>query len=53
MGVKSLQCPNCTCLNVLPQVDDDGADITCVACKFAIHVTKTGKLEHGQIAPRS
>jgi len=53
MGVKTLQCPNCTCLNVLPQVDEDGADLQCVACKFPIHVTKTGKIEHAPIAPNS
>ena len=53
MGVKTLECPNCTCLNTLPQTDEDGADVTCVACKFPIHVTKTGKLEHPPIAKRS
>jgi Zn ribbon nucleic-acid-binding protein len=50
---KTFQCPNCTCLNVLPQVDEDGAHVKCVACKFEIFITKTGKLEHGPIAPNS
>jgi hypothetical protein len=53
MGVKTIACPNCTALNLLPQVDDDGAEIHCVACKLPMHITKTGKLNHPPIAPRS
>lgn len=53
MAHKTWTCPSCTCLNNLPQVDDDGADVHCVACKFPVHITKTGKLEHAAIAPNS
>jgi len=53
MAVKSIACPNCTALNIMPQVDEEGADLQCIACKFPFHVTKTGKLEHKAIAPRS
>lgn len=53
MSHKVWKCPSCGCLNKLPQVDDDGADELCVACKFPVHISKTGKLDHAAIAPNS
>lgn len=53
MAAKTWACPNCTCLNMLPQVDDDGLETKCIACKFDVRITKTGKLDHRAIAPRS
>ncbi len=53
MGVKTWQCPNCTCLNILPQTDDSGADLKCVACKLEVHLDKVGSLTSGPIAPKS
>ncbi len=53
MGQKTWACPSCTCLNTLPAVDDDGADVNCVACKLPVHITNTGELEHAAVAPKS
>lgn len=53
MATKTWSCPSCTCLNLLPVVDQDGADLKCVACKLEIHLDPDGKLNHGAIAPRS
>jgi uncharacterized paraquat-inducible protein A len=50
MGVKTFNCPNCTCVNVLPQVDDDGTEVKCVHCKIPVTITKTGKISTPPIA---
>lgn len=53
MGLKTFECPNCTCVQTLPQTDDDGVTLNCIACKVPITVTKAGKVSTAPLAPKS
>ncbi len=47
---KTITCPACGCINAMPAVDKDGADLECVSCKFPYHLAHDGKLTHAKIA---
>ncbi len=51
MAGKTLACPACGCLNVMPAVDQDGADLKCVSCQFAVHLAADGTVTHTALAP--
>jgi len=53
VGVKTFACPNCTCVQTLPQTDDDGVTIKCIHCHVPVEISKTGKVSTAPIAPRS
>ena len=53
MGVKTFECPNCTCVQHLPQTDDDGATVNCLHCKVPITISKSGKVTTAPLAPKS
>jgi len=52
MALKSFECPNCTCVQVLPSVDDDTV-IKCIHCSVPITISKAGKATTAPLAPKS
>jgi hypothetical protein len=49
MAAKTWACPACGCLNPLPATDKDGHDAACVSCKFPVHISEQGKLNHPEV----